>query len=366
MTLKNAIYRLLLISLIPVLQACQLDTTAAEQAEEAKPELIRPALVFTPIRMSGGAERTFPAVLEATDQTNIAFRVAGQLTKLPVQPGQTIKQGQLIAQLDDTDFRTTLSDYQAKLDLAATQYQQTYGLFQKNYIAKSQLDSARATLRSAEAAVKQGKSNLTYTTLRAPFSGVVAHVSVENFQFIQPQQTIIQLQRAGDLGIRFDVPESVFTQMRQVKNYQTLCGSVSFNASPDTYKACYKEHDLVPDTLTRSYPVLFSLTVPNNVTLLAGMSANITIDLSAISANMDDRSVLIPVEAVFDQNNSQYVWRVEQDLTLHKQPVKVGGISNNMIRITEGLSTQDRIVAAGVSYLVEGQQIRIYEKERGL
>lgn len=365
MTAKTAFNRLfLMIFLLPILQACQLDTTAAEPEE--KPEIIRQALVVQPIPDAGGKLRTFPAIVEASDQTNLAFRVAGQLTKLTVKSGQRVKKGQLLAMLDPNDFKNTLADRKAKLDLATTQYQQTYTLFQKKYAARSELDQYRATLRSAETSVKQAQDNLRYTALRAPFSGVVSHVSVENFQFIQPQQTIVQIQRSGNVGIRFDVPESVFTQMRKIDNYRSLCADVRFGTGPDSYKACYKEHDLVPDALTRTYPVLFSLQDPDQITVLAGMSATISMDLSKISKSMNSNVVLIPVEAVFDQNDQRYVWKLDEMLTLHKHPISVSGISNNMIKVSQGLVPTDLIVAAGVSHLSEGQKIRIYQKERGL
>ena len=365
MTEKNVFYRLFwAIFLLPFLQACQLETTAAEPEE--KPEIIRQALVVQPIPSAGGKLRTFPAIVEASDQTNLAFRVAGQLTKLTVKSGQRVKRGQLLAQLDPNDFRNTLADRKAKLDLATTQYQQTYTLFQKKYASRAELDQYRASLRSAETSVKQAQDNLTYTSMRAPFSGLVSHVSVENFQFIQPQQTVVQIQRSGNVDIRFDVPESVFTQLRKIGDYQKLCGDVRFGTGEDTYKACYKEHDLVADALTRTYPILFSLQDPDQITVLAGMSATISLDLSEISESMENSVVLIPVEAVFDQNGKRYVWRVSKELTLKKHPVTVSGISNNMIKISHGLNPTDRIIAAGVSHLREGQKIRVYQKERGL
>ena len=365
MTAKTVFYRLfLVIFLLPILQACQMDTTAAEP--EKKPEIIRQALVVQPIPSAGGKLRTFPAIVEASDQTDLAFRVAGQLTKLTVKSGQRVKRGQLLAQVDPNDFRNTLADRKAKLDLATTQYQQTYTLFQKKYASKAELDQYRAGLRSAETSVKQAQDNLTYTSIRAPFSGVVSHVSVENYQFIQPQQTIVQIQRSGNVGIRFDVPESVFTQMRKIDNYESLCADVRFGTGQESYTACYKEHDLVPDALTRTYPVLFSLQDPDQITVLAGMSATISMDLSKISKSMNNNVVLIPVEAVFDQNDQRFVWKLDKALTLHKHPITVSGISNNMIKVSQGLVPTDLIVAAGVSHLSEGQKIRIYQKERGL
>lgn len=359
------IHRLAFILLfLPILQACQLETTAAEP--EVEKEIVRQALVTQPTTSNGDRIRTFPAIVEASDQTDLAFRVSGQLTQLLAKSGETVKRGQLLAQLDTNDFENTLKDLRAKLDFASTQYQQTYKLFQQNYASRTELDQYRSSLRSAEANVKQAQDNLQYTSLRAPFTGVVSHVNVENFQFIQPQQTIVQIQRSGDVGIRFDVPESVFSQLGKIGNYRNMCGEVRIGSNPNSLTACYKEHDLVPDSLTRTYPVLFSLKNSNEVTAISGMSATIRLDLSTISENLSGKAVLIPVEAVFDQNDQRYVWRVSSDMTLEKHPVTVGGIQNNKITVTSGLTPQDKIIAAGVSHLSEGQKIRVYQKERGL
>lgn len=335
--------------------------------KEVKEEIVRPAIIAEVIGLEGTSIRTFPALIEANKKSDLAFRVPGQLEKVNVKSGSQVKKGQLLAQIDSTDYKNAYDDRIAKLNLAKTTYKQTTTLFKKRYASQAEVDAVTAQLKAAEVAVKQAKTDLTYTKLRAPFTGSISHVSIENFQFIQPQQTIVQLQNTNQLDVQFDIPETLIKSLRKSDKYKSMCGKVKLATDNNNeIKACYKEHDSVPDQATRSYPVLFSLKNPKDYNVLPGMSVDIELDFASLELATDTKGLLIPVEAVFDENDQQWVWKVTEDMHVTKTNVKVMGIVKENIRILEGLSTGDKVVAAGVSYLVEGQKIRPLIKERGL
>ena len=107
-------------------------------------EMIRPAIISEVTGFSGSNVRTFPGLIEANKKTDLAFRVAGQLTKLPVKAGASVKKGQLLAQLDSTDYQNAYDDRIAKLNLARTQHKQTTTLFKKRYASQAEVDSVTA------------------------------------------------------------------------------------------------------------------------------------------------------------------------------------------------------------------------------
>lgn len=333
---------------------------------ESIKEVIRPALVAPVVSFRGVGIRTFPAIIKANEKTDLAFRVAGQLTHLTATASKRVKKGALLARVDSSDYKNVLEDRIAKLNLAKTQHRQTSILHKKNYASQSELDVANSQLRAAEVAVKQAKANISYTRLHAPFSGVIAQVNVKNYQFIQPQQTIVQLQSTKQLDVHFDVPESLVKSLGKMKNYTSLCGTVSFNGDSKKLTACYKEHDTVPDPQTRTYPVLFSLKKAAKTNLIPGMSVDLSIDLSGLSESAVLQGLLVPVESVFDDKGKQWVWKLDQEMVVHKTQVGIGGINKGMMRITSGLSSSDKVIAAGVTYLSEGQKVRALSKERGL
>ena len=359
-----------MIFLLNTLTACTGDEKAVAgdmAANVAKEEIVRPAIISEVQGYEGTSIRTFPALIEANKKSDLAFRVPGQLEKVKVKAGSQVKKGQLLAQIDSTDYQNAYDDRIAKLNLARTKHKQTTTLFKKRYASQAEVDAVTAQLRAAQVAVKQAKTDLTYTKLRAPFTGAISHVDIENFQFIQPQQTIVQLQNTNQLDVRFDVPETLIKGLRKSDKYKSMCGKVKLASdNQKVIKACYKEHDSVPDQATRSYPVLFSLKNPKDYNVLPGMSVDIELDFAALELASEHKGVLIPVEAVFDENDQQWVWKVNEDMRVNKTEVKVLGIIKDNIQISDGLITGDKVISAGVSYLAEGQKIRPLAKERGL
>lgn len=366
--MTNDLYKfsiLLLLALVVV--ACEKDS--ATMNETTQLPLVRPASVATALPYTSSEERVFPAIIQPGKKADLAFRVAGQLIELPVVSGTSINKGDVLAKVDATDFQNSLDGRIAQFDLVKTQYNQIKSLFKKKYSSQAEVDSVTAQLTAAEVAVRQARTSLGYTTIRAPFDAVVAKVNVDNYQFIQPQQTIVALQATNELDVLFDIPESLIKTMSGSSAYRDLCGVVEFGSRAyglGDFKACYKEHESVPDTTTRTYPVLFTLLEIEKASILPGMSVDFKLDLTSLSAIKSEGGVLLPLESVFDESGKQWVWKLDTELKVHKTEVTVGGISNSFIHVTSGVDDGAQVISAGVSYLSENQQVRIFEKERGL
>ena len=367
MKLIRPVGLLILISTVLLLNAC--DNTDTGNADTAV-EVARPAKIV-PILSDGiSVLRTFPGTLEATRRADLAFRVGGQLAELPATPGLEVTKGDLLAHLDESEYQNTLEERQARFDLAKIQHEQASKLLEKKLASQLQYDQTAADLKSARAALEQARDNLRYTRLVAPFDGIVARVDVENFQAVQAKTPIIELQSDERLDIRFSVPESLISQMKLVEDPEIIsnvCGKVRFTTHPNRFfRACHKEHESVPDPLTRNYSVVFTLDPITEFAILPGMSASIEINLSALLPDDVDNELLVPVEAVFEKEGKKWVWRVDADMRTQRVPVEVGRFHEGMIEITSGLSPDNQVVAAGVSYIREGMLVRPIVKERGL
>jgi len=233
-----------------------------------------------------------------------------------------------------------------------------------------QFDQTASELKSARAALKQARDNLRYTRLVAPFDGVVARVDVDNHQAVTAKTPVIQLQVDEQLDIRFSVPESLISQLKLIEDpamIESVCGVVRFSAHPDRiYHACHKEHESVPDPLTRNYSAVFTLDKITDFATLPGMSASIEINFSDFLPEDVKDGLLVPVEAVFMKEDAKRVWRIGPDMRAQLVTVEVGRISGGLIEITDGLGLDDRVAAAGVSYIHEGMLLRSIVKERGL
>ena len=154
--------RLLHLLLIPIsisLLACSQD--APEEVREA----IRPVKIFQVRSSDALMLRKFPAQVHSAEQAELAFRVAGELQRLPATAGQDVRRGDVLAVLDPRDYQILVDDRKARQQLAQSQFQRTNDLFKRQQVSKAQLDQATAELDISNAALAAARSDLSLSLI---------------------------------------------------------------------------------------------------------------------------------------------------------------------------------------------------------
>lgn len=329
--------------------------------------------------------RRFPAVVEATQTAELAFRVGGELEQLPLRPGQNVERGQLVAAIDATDYEVALDQAEAQVELIRAQFLRSERMIDQQLISQAAFDQARADLRVAEANLRSAQTNLQYTQLKAPFSGVIAHMHVENYENVAPQQPIMTLQVDGYIDVSIQVPERLFARVRRDLEYQP---DVVFDSLPgQSFKASIREWDRIADAATNTYRVVFTMPAPLQTNILPGMTATVLIDAAQMTERVGEVMVL-PASAVFNpeqrpiepsmayvwvyhpyrspQSESQQAERQHDGGTLHLRQVQIGDMTNQGVEVVAGIEAGEYIVQAGVHHLHEGQKVVPWLRERGL
>lgn len=313
--------------------------------------------------------REFPALVEAAQVAQLAFRVGGEISAFPASAGDEVQQGQLIAKLDPTDFQLVLDQAQARYDLALAQFARSENLAKQGVVSPQQFDEVTANLEIARANRDTARANLNYSELRAPFAGTIAHVFVENFETVQPQRPIATLLLNDAIDISIRVPENLFARVQRNTGYQP---EVRFAALPEqTFRATLKEWDSVADPASNTYRVVFTMPTPSQFNLLPGMSATVLVDTSVVSSLVSSYP-LVPASAVFvpanrSTDSGSFVWLIDpQTSTVSLQPVTVGAVTGQGLQITSGVQFGDQIVSAGVHQLQAGQKVWSWQREPGL
>lgn len=356
-----------LIASTALLNGC---TQADDDQEVVAPDIIRPVKLFTVETQTAKDIRRFPGELHASQDADLAFRVGGQLKTLKAVEGQTVKKGDLLAQLDPKDFQLQVELAEANYRLAKATFSRVQAIYRQNATTQSQLDESRAALDQAENALEQAKNQLSYTQLTAPFDGVISNVTSENFQYVSATQPLIHLQNIAQLDVVFQLPEALIANIQSsALDYQPRV--VIDVASQVEFSGRYKNHNTMPDNTTKAYDVTLSLNTPQSIqhlTLLPGMTANIDVDINRLLGTRSH--ILVPVEAVFEQHQNdasiRQVWVYNDNNRVTQRPVKVGILQDNEIEILEGLEDGDRIVSAGVHNLDTNTPVRPWTRERGL
>jgi len=259
-------------------------------------------------------------------RADLAFRIGGRLTYIFVKEGDQVKQGQLLAKLDDRDAQTAFESAQLELKNARAEYQRGKAIFEKSQaIAKSDLDTLTTRFNLAQNRLEEAKRQLEYTQLKAPFDGIVGRKMVDNHVQVQANMPIIAIhdvQNLDDNHVQVQANMPIIA-IHDVQNLEVV------------------------------------INIPDTVMLYGLKETKAKAELSSIPGK--DFAITVPLTAVVpDNQGKQFVWVVNDKNHVEKRYVKVGALSSSRIEITECLVPGERIIIAGVASLKDGMQVRPY------
>lgn len=331
--------------------------------DEAPGEKVRPVKSLVVGDPGMGGERRFPGRIESAKRVELAFRVAGTLKELPVKEGDEVSVGAVIAKLDESDFRTTYDDRKAVFTRTKADYERAKELVKDGFISRVDYDKVESDYKSARATMRQAELDLSYTTLKAPFSGSIATRYVQNFEEVQARQPIIALRDLDLLDVKFNVPESLVIRLSE-EGVESEDPDVPvyavFDAAPDKrYWLSYKEAATRADQATQTFEVTYTLPAPDELEVLPGMTTTVNIDLTRYLDS--DKVFNIPVASVVaDPGLAPKVWVIDPDsMTVTAREIEVGIMTGNRIQVLSGLNGGERVVTAGAPFLVEGMKVRL-------
>mgnify|MGYP001829144215 FL=1 len=338
-------------------------------AEEQPPQteaVVRPVKTMVIAGVDASGVRSFPARIAAAQRADLAFRLPGTVQELPINEGDRLKEGDLVARLDPADYQIVVDDRQATFDKAEKNFARGKQLVGSGAISALDFDRLEAEFKNAQAALKAATQDLTYTELTAPFDGIIAKREVDRFEEVQAKQTIAILQKIDMLEVKFDLPESIVRGVRgddgtankrardQIKVF------ASFQDQPDeTVPLEFKEIATKADPKTQTFEVTYLMTQREQGKVLPGMTADVTVDFADyIDSAM---AFTVPVSAVVgDYKLDPQVWTVDEaSMTVSPRTVKVGRLVGEGIEVLGGLEPGARVVTAGTPFLVAGMKVTL-------
>lgn len=311
-------------------------------------------------------QRSFKGVAKAHDLVELSFRVDGRIADIPVGKGQSVKKGDVLAQLDKTDYQVALNDRKAKQELTEKQHKRAKTLLAKALMAQAEYDKIRAEFLVAKAQLKMAQLELDYTTLKAPFDGVVGDIFLDSFENVLPGVSVLSTHKIDLIEVNVEIPDMILavTEQNKIAREKRLF-NVEFEAYPNmTFTGSPLELNIQKDPITRTYIATLTVPIDPNYKLLEGMPATISVDLSDLAHNYKGE-YLLPVSSVILPDGGKItqqqaiVWLYnDESQTVSRQAVKLGTLVGDMIEITDGLEGGELIISNGASRLTEGQKVQ--------
>lgn len=329
--------------------------TACTEKAAPPEQVIQPVKVFQ-VQTGGTLTRDIPGIVRASQRVDLAFQVPGRLVKFDIKEGQSIKEGQLIGALDNTDYKASLDAARADAAQAKANYDRAQELIEKDFISKMDFDKLKAGYEIARSNLAKAEKAFRDTQLIAPFSGVVARKYVDNFEEVQAKQPIISLQDKDNLELVVNISENLLARAKDADRAH-LKVAAHFDALPDqVFELFIKEFTTEANATTQTFQYVLGIKDRKGINLLPGMTANVTVSNSAAVA----QAPTIPLKAVAaGQGDEKIVWLLDSENKVHPQVISLGlPVGSNRIQVTSGLKPGDVIAVAGLSALTDGLQVK--------
>jgi HlyD family secretion protein len=339
-----------------------------QAADDAPARPTKPALTVTTTRPE---IRDWPRTIAATGnlaawrEVVVGAEIGGErLVEVPVEIGDRVERGQLLARIDSDNVtaaleqaRAAVAESEALLAEAradaerARQSQGTAALSAQQsdqYLSAEQ--TALARLDAARARVRSEGLRLSRTQVRAPVAGIVASLNATQGSLVQPGDELLRLIRDSRLEWRAEVPATELARLEP--------SGLARIIAPNGTSVNGRIRRIAPTVDARTLTGLVYVDLPAETTgqsLRAGMFVRGELDLGAAPA------LTLPQSAVLAREGFAYVFRLEPDGTVVQTKVGIDRRLGDRVEITAGLEATTEVVDSGVGFLADGDLVQVAE-----
>jgi membrane fusion protein (multidrug efflux system) len=287
----------------------------------------------------------------ADKSVTLSAETAGRLECLAVDLGDHVRRGTLLARVDYEMLRAQRDQAKANWELAVKNHKRLAVLRADDLTSIQQLDEVAAQEKSAQTALRIAEIQLKKSTIRSPVSGIVARKLVEEGEYVNPGQALVQVADYSTIVISARVPES---RVSDIKRGMPV--SVSIDSLGESLEG--QVHIVVPasDPTSRTFELRVKVPNPEHK-ILIGMAATLHITLK-----VHENVVVVPADVVI-QSDGQNVVFVEKDGVAKRRVVQLGADEGSRVMIGKGLAMGEWVITEGHRDLVDDQKIRVLKSK---
>jgi multidrug efflux system membrane fusion protein len=347
---------------------------ASEAGQAAVPPPAVPVVVGTvhqddvPIYLRG------VGTVIAYNNVVVRSQITGQIIKIAFNQGQTVHQGDLLAEIDPRPYQAQLDqatanrdrdqaqlvNAQANLDRYTSLQQKGYASTQLVETQNAQLAQLQAMVKSDEGVIEQAQTNLSYTNLTAPIDGVSGIRQVDIGNIIHPTDAngLVDVTQIQPISLIFSLPQTDFVEIQQEMARGSL--AVLAYSQDDKTKLDEGKLDLIDNQIVQTTGTIrLRASFPNTKRMLWPGEL---VDARLLLETRHD-GLTIPASAVQQGPSGSFVWVIGPDETVQTRPVTISQISEGRALVDSGVEANEKIVAEGQYRLVAGTHVRELQGE---
>ena len=312
--------------------------------------------------------RSYVASINAFQHVELRAKVSGFLENILVDEGQFVKKGQLMFTLNDAEFKVQLSEAKASLTSALAEVKgaevevgRVQSLVDKKIVTPSDLELANAKLAAAKARVdealakqEKAKINLSYTTVRAPFDGIIDRILQKRGSLITEGSLLTSVSDIHNMHVYFKVSEKEYLNyVKSKKEGSHHSPAILELADGTVYKYPGKIETMEGEFDTETGSIAFRAVFPNPTKLLKhGASGNILLTSNITNA------LMVPQRSVLEIQDRNFVFVLGDDYKVRMKSFVPESRIDDFVLVKSGLAAGDRIIYEGVQNIREGSAVK--------
>jgi RND family efflux transporter MFP subunit len=273
----------------------------------------------------------------------IEAKINGRIEQMLVVPGQTVTNGELLAQLDARETQARYDQAVAASQQAENDFKRASDLRAKNILSAAEFDAAQSKFRVAAATESEARTMLDYSRIVASFDGVITRKLTDVGDLAMPGKTLLQMENPAALRLEADVPEALVGNLKLGDKLPVRIATVGGDIEGVVV-------EISPASDPNSRTFLAKLDLPNVSGLRSGQFGRVAVPVGEAD------SILVPASAVIQRGQMEIVF-VSANGHAQLRLVKTGKHMGGEVEIVSGLNSGESIVTEGVENLTDGQPL---------
>ena len=330
---------------LPVLLAVALSVAGCGK----NPESVREQLPPVAVRIQTIESKPHVASEEVVATVNsklrsvIESKVSGRIDKMLVTPGQKVKEGDLLVELDVREIRAKLDQATPVREQAEKDLKRFTDLLAKRVITQQEFEGAESNARVARAAVVEAETMLGYAKVSAPFDGVITRKLADVGDLATPGKPIVEMEDPAALRLEAAVPEAIIDRV-------SLGSKLTVRIGSNELEGVVREMSPTADPNSRT--LLVKLDLPATPGLRTGQFGRVAVPVAETSV------LRVPASAVLRRGQMELVF-IGDDKHARLRIVKTGKMIGGEIEIVSGVNSGEQVIIEGAANLVDGQPIEV-------
>ncbi len=332
------------------LQACSNggDQNNNDNNNEADSTLAIPVEVNDVTRGDISAYYSNTATLEAVEEATIVAKVRGLVQELMVEEGDYVKAGQVIAKIEDDQYRIESERAKATLDRLYNDYQRNKELFDRDLLAAELYENSRFEYESQKAAYELAELNYEHTNIKSPIDGVISERFIKVGNMIGTDQQAFQVTDFDPIQANLYIPEHERSKIKDGQRAEMLADAIPGQVFTGRVERISPTID--PQTGTFKVTVYLD---DNQDMLRPGMFGRVKI---VYDTRMNTK--MIPKAAIMSEDEIQSVFVIKDSLAFRKI-IQTGYVNGSTIEVVSGLEDGEMVVTTGQGSLTDSTRVNI-------